>query len=229
MPTGQTQRRFGAREKALEPRSIKDIRNMLNPATRGTRIRNHKTIAGIMFFDIDCVRLVERTGRMTYFRHCLVAGEDPHEEGCLAAMYLSDEAGVLRTTHMRSIDDTRGGIPEVAWCSSLQLKRKIFTNGTESRSYTAIRNLRRDYCKELLGLFDDSRPFDNQNWQDFRVCSGLCRIVIHLTCFRMLSTDTKICCTRVDFNTDLNSPTSNLTTTTTRMTTLTQTSVMTFE
>ncbi|KAG9661754.1 hypothetical protein KCU64_g2371, partial [Aureobasidium melanogenum] len=168
MPTGQTQLRFGPREKPLEPGSIKDIRRMLNPTTRGTKITNHRTINGIMFFEIADVRWVKRTLRLVNVRRFLVAGEDPHEEGCLAAMHLTDEARELWTTHMRGVDDTRGGIPEVAWCSSLQLKRKIFPSGTVSRSYTAIRNARRDYCKELLSLFDDSTSFDNQNWQDFQ-------------------------------------------------------------
>jgi hypothetical protein len=184
MPTGQTQLRFGAREKALDPRSIKDIRKMLNPATRGTKIINHRTIDGHMFFEIADARWVRRTLRMVPVRRFLVAGEDPHEEGCLAAMHLTDEARELWTTHMRGVNDTRGGIPEVAWCSSLQLKRKIFPSGTVSRSYTAIRKARRDYCKELLSLFDDSIPFDNQNWQDFQVGLGSCRIVIHLTRFQ---------------------------------------------
>ncbi|KAG9965470.1 hypothetical protein KCU61_g1666, partial [Aureobasidium melanogenum] len=168
MPTGQTQLRFGPREKALEPGSIKDTRRMLNPTTRGTKITNHRTINGIMFFEIADVRWVKRTPRLVNVRRFLVAGEDPHEEGCLAAMHLTDEARELWTTHMRGVDDTRGGIPEVAWCSSLQLKRKIFPSGTVSRSYTTIRNARRDYCKELLSLFDDSTSFDNQNWRDFQ-------------------------------------------------------------
>ncbi|KAH0007785.1 hypothetical protein KCU78_g11588, partial [Aureobasidium melanogenum] len=168
MPTGQTQLRFGPREKALEPGSIKDIRRMLNPTTRGTKITNHRTVDGLMFFEIADVRWVRRTLRMVNVRRFLVAGEDPHEEGCLAAMHLTDEARELWTTHMRGVDDTRGGIPEIAWCSSLQLKRKIFPSGTVSRSYTAIRNARRDYCKELLSLFDDSTSSDNQNWQDFQ-------------------------------------------------------------
>ena len=178
MPSGQTQLRFGAREKALQPGSIKDIRKMLNPAIPGLKIRNHRTMAGLMFFECDCPRWVRRTGRFVHVRHFLVAGEDPYEEGCLVAMHLTDGAGELWTTHMRDVDDTRGGITEIAWCSSLQLKRKIFPSGTVSRSYTAIRNARRDFCKELLNLFDDSRPFDNQNWQDFQVCLGLYRIVI---------------------------------------------------
>ncbi|KAG9523382.1 hypothetical protein KCV07_g2376, partial [Aureobasidium melanogenum] len=103
MPTGQTQLRFGPREKALEPGSIKDIRRMLNPATNGTRIRNHRTIAGHMFFEIDDARTVERTGRRAYVRNYLVLGEDLHEAGCVAAMYITDGPKPLAwTTHMRS-------------------------------------------------------------------------------------------------------------------------------
>lgn len=95
MPTGQTQLRFGAREKALQPGSIKEIGKMLNPATPGLKIRNHRTIAGLMFFEIDYPRWVRRTDRFAHVRHFLVAGEDPHEEGCLVAMYLTDGAGEL--------------------------------------------------------------------------------------------------------------------------------------
>ncbi|KAH0289325.1 hypothetical protein M436DRAFT_64350 [Aureobasidium namibiae CBS 147.97] len=66
---------------------------------------------------------------------------------------------------MKELWDTRGGIPNIAWCSAFQFKRKIFRSGTNSRSYTAIRRARRDYCKELLEVFDDSLSFENQNWQ----------------------------------------------------------------
>lgn len=170
MPTGQTQLRFGVREKALEPGSIKDIRRMLNPATRGTRIRNHKTISGHMFIEVDCVRRVKRTGRWAYVRNFLVLGEDPHEEGCVAAMYLTDGPNPqARTTHMRSVSDTRGGVPEVAWCSSLQL-RGLTEYGRSSKSYTAHLSTRRRYCKRLLRPLDDHVSFDNQNWQAIQAC-----------------------------------------------------------
>lgn len=77
---------------------------------------------------------------------------------------------------MRSVDDTRGGIAEVAWCSSLQLKRKILPSGTVSRSYTAIRNARRDYCKELLNRLDDFKTFRQS---EVAGCPGMSRIVLY--------------------------------------------------
>ncbi|KAH0260799.1 hypothetical protein KCU91_g14400, partial [Aureobasidium melanogenum] len=138
MPTGQTQRRFGLREKALEPDSIKDIREMLNPATRGTRIRNHKLISGHLFIEVDCVRKVERTDRWAYVRNYLVLGEDPHEAGCVTAMYLTDGPNPMAwTTHMKSVTDTRGGVPEVAWCSSLQL-RGLTKSAFNNQNWQAI-------------------------------------------------------------------------------------------
>ncbi|KAH0373066.1 hypothetical protein KCU65_g530, partial [Aureobasidium melanogenum] len=165
MPTGQTQLRFGPREQPLEPGSIKDIRRMLNPATNGTRIRNHKTISGHLFIELECVRKVERTDRWAYVRNYLVLGEDPHEAGCVAAMYLTDGPKPQAwTTHMRSVSDTRGGVPEVAWCSSLQL-RGLTRSGRPSKSYTAHLSTRRRYCKRLLRRLDDHKAFNNQNWQ----------------------------------------------------------------
>lgn len=175
MPTGQTQLRFGEREKALEPGSIKDIGQMLNPTTRGTRIRNHKTISGHMFIETESTRRVERTGRMAYVRNYLILGEDPHEAGCVAAMYLTDGPNSLAwTTHMRSVSDTRGGVPEVSWCSSLQL-RGLTKFGRPSKSYTAYLSTRRRYCKRLLRLLDDHVSFNNQDWQAVEVCR-----VVHL-------------------------------------------------
>ncbi|KAG9953759.1 hypothetical protein KCU85_g883, partial [Aureobasidium melanogenum] len=165
MLTGQTQKRFGENEDPLEPRSIQDIKTMLNASGHGARIKNHKILSGIMFFEVQEERDIKRLGRKSYVRHYLVAGEDPNDEGCVAAISLSDEERQVQTTHMSALNDTRGGISNVAWCSSLQLRRKILRNGKSSRSYTAIRSVRRDYCEALLLEFDDLVPFKNQNWQ----------------------------------------------------------------
>ncbi|KAH0354553.1 hypothetical protein KCU81_g1116, partial [Aureobasidium melanogenum] len=165
MLTGQTQKRFGENEDPLEPRSIQDIKTMLNASGHGARIKNHKILSGIMFFEVQEERDIKRLGRKSYVRHYLVAGEDPNDEGCVAAISLSDEERQVQTTHMSALNDTRGGISNVAWCSSLQLRRKILRNGKSSRSYTAIKTVRRDYCEALLLEFDDLVPFKNQNWQ----------------------------------------------------------------
>lgn len=143
---------------------------MLNPATRGTRIRNHKTISGHMFIEVDYTRIVSRTGRRAYVRNYLVLEEDPHEAGCVAAMYLTDGANPLAwTTHKRDLSDTHGGAPEVAWCSSLQLRGLTETGGI-SKSYKAHLSTRRKYCKQLIRILDDHVSLNDQDWQAIQVC-----------------------------------------------------------
>jgi hypothetical protein len=173
MPSGQTQKVYGHNEKVLAPESIGDIHRMLGESRLTSQIRNYKIVSGVMFFELSRAQWISRRGGYTtYFRYHMVAGEDPNEKGCLVSMHLSPVAQYLITLHMSVFWDTRGGIPNVAWCSAFQFKRKIFPSGTNSRSYTAIRRARRDYCKDLLKSFDDSKAFENQDWQAVRVCRG---------------------------------------------------------
>jgi hypothetical protein len=116
MPSGQTQLVFG-NEAALLPESIRDVRRLLNGANPRVRIRNHRIVSGVMFLEVPHTQYVERLGRMSYVRYYLVAGEDPKEKGCVAAMYLSVEARKLLTVHMVDLYDTRGGKPNIAWCT----------------------------------------------------------------------------------------------------------------
>ncbi|KAG9841373.1 hypothetical protein KCU98_g8841, partial [Aureobasidium melanogenum] len=165
MLTGQTQKRFGKNEDPLEPKSIKDIKTMLDASGCGARIKNYKILSGIMFFEVENERDIERLGRKSYTQHYLVVGEDPNDKGHVAAIHLTDEAREVKTPHGSALTDTRGDISNVAWCSSFQFKRKILRNGKSSRSYSAIKSARRDYCEALLLEFDDLVPFKNQNWQ----------------------------------------------------------------
>lgn len=172
MPSGQTQKVYGHNETALAPESIGDIHRMLGESRLTSQIRNYKIVSGVMFFELSRAQWIRRRGYTPYFRYHIVAGEDPNEKGCLVSMHLTHRARYLITLHMSNFWDTRGGIPNVAWCSAFQFKRRIFPSGTNSRSYTAIRRARRDYCKDLLKLFDDAVAFENQNWQAIRVCHG---------------------------------------------------------
>jgi len=168
MPSGQTQRVYG-NEDALAPESVGDIHRMLGESRLTSQIRRYRTVSGVMFFEVSHVHWIAMRGYASYYRYHLVAGEDPKEKGCLVSMHLSHRAKRLITLHMKELWDTRGGVPNIAWCSAFQFKRKIFRSGTNSRSYTAIRRARRDYCRELLGVFDDSLSFENQNWQAIQV------------------------------------------------------------
>jgi hypothetical protein len=169
MPTGQTQLVY-KNEKALAPESIRDVQQMLKRSRLGSQIRNHRIVSGIMFFEISRDQHVRQRGWHSYVRYHLVGGEDPKDEGCIAAMHLSPVAGELITLHMKGLWDTRGGNPNVAWCTAFQFQRKIFPSGTNSCSYTAIKDARVTYCKDLLRLFDESVDFERQNWQAVQVC-----------------------------------------------------------
>lgn len=170
MPSGQTQKVYGHNEKALAPESIGDIHRMLGESKLTSQITNYRIVSGVMFFEVSRARWVEQRGYAPYFRYHLVAGEDPEEKGCLVSMHLSHGIQRLDVLHMQSMWDTRGGIRNVAWCSAFQFKRKIFDSGTNSRSYTAIRTARGDYCKKLLRVFDDSKSLENQDWHAIQVC-----------------------------------------------------------
>ena len=176
---GQTQKTYGENEKALEPESIRDVKAMLDPSFPGTRITNHKILSGIMFFEVAMKRpRLLRSGRLAYVRNFLLAGEDLHEAGCIAAMYLSDgnhsheRDPYLETVHGTTVDDTRGGFSQVAFCSALQL-RGLTEEGQSSTSYTAYQRSRKSYYIKLLSELDDSISFRNQNWQAVQVCCGL--------------------------------------------------------
>jgi hypothetical protein len=168
MPGGQTQLVFG-NEAALVPESIRDVRRLLDGANPRVRIRNHRIVSGVMFLEVPHTQYVERLGRMSYVRYYLVAGEDPKEKGCIAAMYLSVEARKLLTVHMVDLYDTRGGKPNIAWCTAFQFKRAITPAGFDTRAYSPIIRARRNYCWNLLKKFDDSISFRNQNWQAIQV------------------------------------------------------------
>lgn len=172
MLSGQTQRVFGYDEKPLTPDSIRDVQLLLSGSHPRVRIRNHKIVSDIMFFEVFHTRYIQRLGRMSYIRHYLVAGEDPREKGCIAAIYLSTEKQEVRTANMTGLWDTRGGRSHVAWCSAFQFLRAITAGGKDSRSVSAILLARRDYCEELLKPLDDSIPLDRQDWQALQVCSG---------------------------------------------------------
>ncbi|KAI5271672.1 hypothetical protein E4T47_05031 [Aureobasidium subglaciale] len=170
MPTGQTQRRFGGLEKKFEPGDIKDIKNMLNRSSPGRKIKNYKMVLGVMLFEVNQSRYVRRLGRIVPVRRFLVLGEDNNEDGYLAAMYLTDgNKGEprLRTTHGRGLNDTRGGLPEVRWCSSLRFKG-LTPAGRPSTSYTAHKRVRRACCLEVLSKFDDSKTWKEQDWHAIR-------------------------------------------------------------
>ena len=193
MPSGQTQKVYED-EQPLAPESVRDIHRMLGESRLTSQIRKHRTVSGVMFFEVSRAHWIERRGYAPYFRYHLVAGEDPKEKGCLVSMHLSRPAQYLIPLHMKSMWDTRGGIPNIAWCSAFQFKRKIFPSGTNSRSYTAIRRARRDYCKELLRVFDDSLSFENQNWQAIQVCHSsrpYHSLSVELTSFRLSLMNTK--------------------------------------
>ncbi|KAI5208569.1 hypothetical protein E4T39_01424 [Aureobasidium subglaciale] len=167
MLSGQTQLRF-KNEQALEAQSIKDIQNMLDHASPGTRIENYRIVLGLMFFEIRNTRRVEKLQRVVQFQRFLVIGEDKNQKGCLAAMSLSDGVNPRAiVTHMRGLNDTRGGIPEVEWCTCLQLSG-LTRAGRPSKSYWAHRRTRLIYYKELLGQFNDLFPFKDQNWRAIR-------------------------------------------------------------
>jgi hypothetical protein len=172
MLTGQTQRVFGLNEKPLTPDSIRDVRRLLNGAHPRVRIRNHKIVSGIMFLEVLHTQHIQRLGRMSYIRHYLVAGEDPREKGCIAAIYLSTELQEVRTANMTGLWDTRGGKHYIAWCSAFQFLRGITPAGKDSRSVSRILSTRRDYCEKLLKPLDDSIPLDRQDWQAIHVCPG---------------------------------------------------------
>jgi hypothetical protein len=176
MPTGQTQKLY-KNEKALAPETIRDVKQLLDGANPRVEIRNHKIVSGIMFFEVSRAEHIKRRGNAHYARFYLVAGEDPMEEGCIAAMYLSPQN--LITVHMRHLWDTRGGIWYVAWCTAFQLQRSILPSGTNSCSCKAIRIACGDYCKALLRSFNDSLTFENQDWNAIQVCHGL-----DTTCYR---------------------------------------------
>lgn len=169
MPTGQTQKVY-ENEKVLAPESIRDVHRMLDGSNLRVQIRKYKILSGLMFFEVPHAQYIERLGRMSYVRHFLVVGEDPQEKGCIAASYLGPEAQRLYTLHMKDLNDTRGGKRNIAWCTALQLQRKIFPSGTNSRSYTAITDVRTAYCKELLKALNDRVAFENQNWRAVQVC-----------------------------------------------------------
>ena len=164
---------------------------MLGESRLTSQIRKYRTVSGLMFFEVSRAHWIERRGYAPYFRYHLVAGEDPTEKGCLVSMHLSRRAQYLIPLHMKSMWDTRGGIPNIAWCSAFQFKRKIFPSETNSRSYSAVRRARRDYCKELLRVFDDSLSFENQNWQAIQVCLGSAQIECLADNFRLSLVNTK--------------------------------------
>jgi hypothetical protein len=172
MVSGQTQLVY-TDEEALSPRSIEDVKQMLDRSELGSQIRHYKIVSGIMFFEVTRTQYnVKRRGFTSYVRYHLVTGEDPMEKGCLVSMHLSPEAQYLITLHMSTLWDTRGGIVNVAWCTAFQFKRRILSSGNDSRSYWAIRKARRNYCKALLRLLDDSLDLENQDWQAIQVCAG---------------------------------------------------------
>jgi hypothetical protein len=168
MPSGQTQLVFG-NEAALLPESIRDVRRLSDGANPRVRIRNHRIVSGVMFLEVPYTQYVERLGRMSHVRYYLVAGEDPKEKGCIAAMYLSVGAQRLETVHMIDLCDTRGGKPIIAWCTAFQSKRAITPGGYDTRAYSPIIRTRRNYCWNLLKKFDDSVSFRNQDWQAIQV------------------------------------------------------------
>lgn len=169
MLSGQTQLKYGEREEALEPESIEGFIDMMDLTTPGRKIRNHKSISGVMI--IEVVVDDRDLPRRSHVRHHLVAGQDPYEAGTIVTMHLSDKEQSLLTRHMSSLKDTRGGFSEVAWCSSLQLKG--LTKSGISSSCNAYEKTRREYCIDLLNVLDDTKPFQDQDWQAFQVCYGL--------------------------------------------------------
>lgn len=173
MPSGQTQKVYGHNEKALAPETIGDIHRMLSGSRATSQIRNHRTVSGVMFFEVSREQWRIKRGYAPYFQYHLVAGEDPEEKGCLVTMHLSHGIRRLDVLHMKSMWDTRAGIPNIAWCSAFQFKRQIYPTGTNSRAYWAIREARRAYCKELLGVFDDSKSLDDQDWHEIQVFRDL--------------------------------------------------------
>ncbi|THZ22701.1 hypothetical protein D6C91_03930 [Aureobasidium pullulans] len=165
MPSGQVQSVYKS-EKALEPESIRDVQNILAGRVPGIRVTKHKTISGLMFIEVD---LITKKGPVS---SCLlVLGEDPHEPGCIVTSRLwTDDvtgirAGVAYTSHGSHLDDTRGGIPNTAWCTSFQFKRGLTQGGGISRSYWSMLPSRAIFCRQLLEVFKEPGSFNDQNWQ----------------------------------------------------------------
>ncbi|THY52793.1 hypothetical protein D6C97_06269 [Aureobasidium pullulans] len=174
MPSGQVQSVYKS-EKALEPESIRDVQNILAGRVPGIRVTKHKTISGLMFIEVD---LITKKGPVS---SCLlVLGEDPHEPGCIVTSRLwTDDvtgirAGVAYTSHGSHLDDTRGGIPNTAWCTSFQFKRGLTQGGGISRSYWSMLPSRAIFCRQLLEVFKEPGSFNDQNWQKIQVCQSPC-------------------------------------------------------
>ncbi|KAI5259327.1 hypothetical protein E4T42_00044 [Aureobasidium subglaciale] len=164
MLSGQTQRRYGIHERKLEPEDIKDIKNMLDRSSAGTKIKNYKVISGLMFFEVRHRRWHKGLHQVADVRRYLVLGQDNNEEGYLAAMYLTDLAHSAITTHGTTLKDTRGGFPEVDFCSLLQLKG-LTKRGNPSKSYDAHLRTRKKFCKAVLGQLKDSLTWKSQDWK----------------------------------------------------------------
>ncbi|THZ87023.1 hypothetical protein D6C84_02066 [Aureobasidium pullulans] len=168
MLSGQVQSRF-KNEKALEPSAIEDLQKLLDETAPGYKVINHRTISGLTFFEMEHMKW-DKLFIVPEIWCFLVVGEDPNNAaGCIAAMRLATRYGVRNgkaiTTHGRRLNDTRGGIPIVAWCDAFQFKRTYTRGGRITSSYTALQKVRVRYCRRLLERFAAQDSFRNQDWQ----------------------------------------------------------------
>ncbi|THY29442.1 hypothetical protein D6D01_03549 [Aureobasidium pullulans] len=168
MLSGQVQSRF-ENEKALEPSAIEDLQKLLDETAPGYKVINHRTISGLTFFEMEHMKW-DKLVLVPEIWCFLVVGEDPNNAaGCIAAMRLATRYGVRNgkaiTTHGRRLNDTRGGIPIVAWCDAFQFKRTYTRGGRITSSYTALQKVRVRYCRRLLERFATQDSFKNQDWQ----------------------------------------------------------------
>jgi hypothetical protein len=206
MLSGQVQSRFKD-EKALEPSAIEDLQKLLDETAPGNKVRNHRKISGLTVFEMEHMKW-DKLVLVPEIWCFLVVGEDPNNAaGCIAAMRLATRYGVRNgkaiTTHGRRLNDTRGGIPIVAWCDAFQFKRTYTRGGRITSSYTALQKVRVRYCRRLLERFAAQDSFRNQDWQAIQASLDAYLSDFLPTSSRILWTNTKIYCISMVSHADL--------------------------